>query len=68
MSEYNMDMNEDVAKFLFYGIVSDTNRFLFNSGVKTFNIISKLIMLIRAGDGAGKEKKGRHCLPQQTGQ
>ena len=38
-----MDMNEDIAKFLFYGTVSDTNRFLFNSGVKTFNIISKLI-------------------------
>jgi len=38
-----MTINENVAKFLFYGIVSDTNRFLFNSGVKTFNIISKLI-------------------------
>ena len=38
-----MTINEDVAKFLFYGIISDTNRFLFNSSVKTFNIISKLI-------------------------
>ena len=38
-----MTINENVAKFLFYGIISDTNRFLFNSGVKTFNIISKLI-------------------------
>ena len=36
-------INENVAKYLFYGIVSDTNRFLFNSSVKTFNIISKLI-------------------------
>ena len=38
-----MTINENVAKYLFYGIVSDTNRFLFNSSVKTFNIISKLI-------------------------
>ena len=38
-----MTINENVAKYLFYGIISDTNRFLFNSGVKTFNIISKLI-------------------------
>lgn len=38
-----MSIDENVAKFLFYGIISDTNRFLFNSSVKTFNIISKLI-------------------------
>ena len=38
-----MILNENVAKYLFYGIISDTNRLLFNSSVKTFNIISKLI-------------------------
>ena len=38
-----MTMNEDVAKYLFYGIVSDTNRFLFNTNIETFNIIESLI-------------------------
>lgn len=43
LSKNKMKINDEVAKFLFYGIISDTNRFLFNSSVKTFNIISKLI-------------------------
>lgn len=36
-------INESVAKNLFYGIVSDTNRFLFNTSLDTFNIIEELI-------------------------
>ena len=38
-----MSINYEVAKFLFYGIVSDTNRFLFNTSIDTFNIIEELI-------------------------
>lgn len=33
----NLKMNKEIAKTLFMGIVSDTNRFLFNSSVETFN-------------------------------
>ena len=41
--ENKMIMNEEVAKYLFYGIVSDTNRFLFNTSIDTYNIIEELI-------------------------
>lgn len=41
--ENKMIINEEVAKFLFYGIVSDTNRFLFNTTIDTYNIIEDLI-------------------------
>ena len=38
-----MKMNKKVAEFLYYGIVSDTNRFLFNTSIDTFKIIENLI-------------------------
>lgn len=38
-----MTINENVAKYIFYGIVSDTNRFLFNTSIETLNIIKYLI-------------------------
>lgn len=41
--ENNITINEDVAKYLFYGIVADTNRFLFNTSIDTFKIIELLI-------------------------
>ena len=43
LKENKMDINYEVAKFLFYGIVSDTNRFLFNTSIDTFNIVEELI-------------------------
>ena len=43
LKENKVTINEEVAKFLFYGIVSDTNRFLFNTSIDTFNIIEELI-------------------------
>ena len=36
-------LDYDVAKIIFLGIVSDTNRFLVNSSYKTFEIVSKLV-------------------------
>lgn len=39
----DLKMNEEIAKTLFMGIVSDTNRFLFNTSVKTFDLIKGLI-------------------------
>lgn len=41
--ENKMPFNEEIAKNLFYGIVSDTNRFLFNTSIDTLNIIEELI-------------------------
>lgn len=41
--ENKMIINEEIAKYLFYGIVSDTNRFLFNTSIETYNIIEELI-------------------------
>lgn len=38
-----LKMNKDVATALFTGIVSDTNRFLFNTNENTFNAVSLLI-------------------------
>ena len=43
IKENKMAINEEIAKHLFYGIVSDTNRFLFNTSINTFNIIEELI-------------------------
>lgn len=39
----NMKIDEEVAKFLYYGIVSDTNRFLFNTTAETFGMVQKLV-------------------------
>lgn len=42
-TENNIKINKTVAEFLYYGIVSDTNRFLFNTSVETLKIIEGLI-------------------------
>ncbi|MEG1457447.1 MAG: bifunctional oligoribonuclease/PAP phosphatase NrnA [Bacilli bacterium] len=39
--------NEDIAETLFLGIVSDSNRFLFNTDYKTFGIISEITYIYR---------------------
>ena len=38
-----LKMNENIAGNIYIGIVSDTNRFLFNSNSKTFDLVSRLI-------------------------
>ncbi len=38
-----MLMDEDIAKYLFMGIISDTNRFLFSTTSKTFRLVSELL-------------------------
>ena len=38
-----LKINETIAGYLFMGIVSDTNRFLFNANYKTFEITTNLI-------------------------
>lgn len=43
IKENNMFIDEEIAKYIFLGIVSDTNRFLFNTTANTFEIISSLI-------------------------
>ncbi len=39
----NLLINEDIAKLIFMGIVSDTNRFLYSTSAKTFAIVNKLL-------------------------
>lgn len=39
----NMMINTEVAKYLLYGIISDTNRFLFNTNSTTLDMVSNLI-------------------------
>ena len=41
--ENNVEINKNIAEFLYYGIASDTNRFLFNTDYNTFQIVSDLI-------------------------
>ncbi len=41
--ENNIKYNKEVAEYLYYGIVSDTNRFLFNTTAETFKIVEKLV-------------------------
>lgn len=41
--ENEIPFNKDAAEYLYYGIVSDTNRFLFNTTAETFNIVENLI-------------------------
>lgn len=43
ISSTNLEMNYDIAKTLFLGIVSDTNRFLFSSRSNTFAAIADLL-------------------------
>ncbi len=43
IKENNIPMNKKVAEYLFYGIISDTNRFLFNTTSNTLRIIEGLI-------------------------
>ncbi len=38
-----LKMNESVANHIFIGIISDTNRFLYNANPKTFTLITDLI-------------------------
>ncbi len=41
--ENNIEYNKEAAKYLYYGIASDTNRFLFNTNSETFRIVSDLV-------------------------
>ena len=43
LNENNIEMNQEIAKFLFYGIISDTNRFLFNTSVETLKMVGALM-------------------------
>ena len=38
-----LNMNDDIAKTLYTGIVSDTNRFMFNASSKLFKLVSDLL-------------------------
>lgn len=44
IKENGMKITKEIAEYLFMGIVSDTNRFLFNTTPKTFEIINDLII------------------------
>lgn len=39
----NMYIDSEIAKYIFLGIVSDTNRFLFNTNFNTFEIVHMLV-------------------------
>lgn len=41
--ENNISINKNAAEYLYYGIVSDTNRFLFNTTKETLRIVAGLI-------------------------
>lgn len=43
LQENNMTINSEVATYLLYGIISDTNRFLFNTNANTLNMVADLI-------------------------
>jgi len=43
LKENNMTINSEVATYLLYGIISDTNRFLFNTNADTLVMVSDLI-------------------------
>lgn len=43
IKKFNMYLDNEIAKCLFYGIVSDTNRFLFNTNQNTLRIVADLI-------------------------
>lgn len=39
----NLKLDKEVSKTLYYGIVSDTNRFMFNANSKIFALVSELL-------------------------
>lgn len=39
----NLKMNETIARTLFIGIMSDTNRFLYNASPRVFKIVSEMV-------------------------
>lgn len=41
--ENNIPIDKEIAKHLYYGIVSDTNRFLFNTTADTFKLVEGLV-------------------------
>ena len=43
IQENNMYMDEDIAKCLFWGMISDTNRFLFSTNANTLRTVADLI-------------------------
>lgn len=43
IEENDLKMNSKIANYLFLGIVSDTNRFLFNTNAEIFRIVKKMI-------------------------
>ncbi len=42
-TENKIPFNKEAAEYLYYGIVSDTNRFLFNTTADTFKIVQALV-------------------------
>ena len=40
--ENSIPINNEIAEYLYYGIVSDTNRFLFNTSSDTFKMVEEL--------------------------
>lgn len=43
LNENKMTIDKEIAEFIFLGIVSDTNRFLFNTTSNTFEIVKELV-------------------------
>lgn len=43
IKETRLKMNANIAKNIYYGIISDTNRFLYNASYKTLDIVSDLL-------------------------
>lgn len=41
--ENGMPIDKTIAELIYYGVVSDTNRFLFNTTYETFDMVEKLI-------------------------
>lgn len=39
----NLKMNENIARTLFIGIMSDTNRFLYNASPRVFKVVSEMV-------------------------
>lgn len=44
INETDLQMNDSIAEVLYTGIVSDTNRFMFNPTPKVFSLISNLLL------------------------
>ena len=39
----SLRIDDEIAKILYYGIISDTNRFMFNANAKIFSLVSELL-------------------------